>query len=171
MNNTTRTTQKRQNLRVQTQQKTTRNQRCCSSNAGKTYMTKLLIPVDTIAGYDTTSREFPFGDAVYQPIILINELTIESAAKAELYKNVLEVQRVWTDKLAEIPVRVIGPYTISAESIRKRMRTKTILNKLKNDNAKLREENENKDTFLNKLKNDNAKLKEENENKDTILNK
>ncbi|KAL4221787.1 hypothetical protein ACF0H5_020041 [Mactra antiquata] len=63
-----------------------------SSNAGKTYLTKLLIPVDTIAGYHTTSKEFPFGDAVYQPIILINELTIESAAKAELYKNVLGVE-------------------------------------------------------------------------------
>ncbi|KAL4234941.1 hypothetical protein ACF0H5_006583 [Mactra antiquata] len=60
-----------------------------ASNAGKTYLMKMLIPVDTIAGYHTTSKEFPFGDAVYQPVILINELTIESSAKAELYKNVL----------------------------------------------------------------------------------
>ncbi|KAL4240793.1 hypothetical protein ACF0H5_001581 [Mactra antiquata] len=60
-----------------------------ASNAGKTYLCKLLIPIDSIAGYHTTSKEFPFGEAVYQPIILINELTIESTAKAELYKNVL----------------------------------------------------------------------------------
>ncbi|KAL4237075.1 hypothetical protein ACF0H5_005459 [Mactra antiquata] len=60
-----------------------------SYNAGKTYLTKMMIPIDSIAGYHTTSREFPFCDAVYAPIILINELTIESAAKSELYKNVL----------------------------------------------------------------------------------
>ncbi|KAL4233433.1 hypothetical protein ACF0H5_008114 [Mactra antiquata] len=60
-----------------------------ASNAGKTYLCKMLIPIDSIAGYHTTSKEFPFGEAVYQPIILINELTIESTAKAELYKNVL----------------------------------------------------------------------------------
>ncbi|KAL4232216.1 hypothetical protein ACF0H5_009790 [Mactra antiquata] len=60
-----------------------------ASNAGKTYLCKLIIPIDSIAGYHTTSKEFPFGEAVYQPVILINELTIESTAKAELYKNVL----------------------------------------------------------------------------------
>ncbi|KAL4225079.1 hypothetical protein ACF0H5_015773 [Mactra antiquata] len=60
-----------------------------ASNAGKTYLCKLLIPIDSIAGYHTNSKEFPFGEAVYQPIILITELTIESTAKAELYKNVL----------------------------------------------------------------------------------
>lgn len=43
-----------------------------ASNAGKTFMLKGIIPVDSKAGYHTTSKDFPFGEAVNQPIIVIN---------------------------------------------------------------------------------------------------
>lgn len=59
------------------------------SNAGKTFFLKGVVPVDSKPGYHTTSKEFPFGDAVNAPLIIINELTIESPAKAELYKNII----------------------------------------------------------------------------------
>ena len=59
------------------------------SNAGKTFFLKGVVPVDSKPGYHTTSKEFPFGYAVNAPLLIINELTIESPAKAELYKNVI----------------------------------------------------------------------------------
>lgn len=59
-----------------------------ASNAGKTFILKGIVPVDSKAGYHTTSKDFPFGEAVNQPIILINECTLESPAKAEVYKNI-----------------------------------------------------------------------------------
>lgn len=36
-----------------------------------------------------SAKEFPFGESLYSPIIVINELTIESKVKSDLYKNVL----------------------------------------------------------------------------------
>lgn len=59
-----------------------------ASNAGKMFLLKGIVPVDSKAGYHTTSKDFPFREAVNAPIILINELTIESPAKSELYKNI-----------------------------------------------------------------------------------
>lgn len=59
-----------------------------ASNAGKTFLLKGLVPIDSKVGYHTTSKDFPFGEAVNFPLIMINELTIESPAKAEVYKNI-----------------------------------------------------------------------------------
>lgn len=42
-----------------------------ASNAGKTFLLKGIVPIDSKAGYHTTSKDFPFGEAVNAPLIMI----------------------------------------------------------------------------------------------------